>query len=102
MSHYDEKDVKQVLLLLAESTHALAKELHKMTLDLSKLQAAIAQVSGDVQKLITADVSAAQAAAAQLAQDQALVDAIVPSVTQIATVAEAALNTPPAAPAPTA
>lgn len=77
----------------------LIKRIHAMALDLSKLTAAIALVSTDVTALINADATAAGAAAAQLAVDQAAVDALVPTVTAIDTVAQAALTAPVAPPA---
>lgn len=98
MADYDrEVRTTEELMLL------ILKELRTMALDLSKLAAAITQVATDVTSLINADTSAAQAAAAQLALDQAAVDAIVPSLTAIDTVAQAALAPAPvAAPAPPA
>lgn len=80
----------------------LLKRIQAMALDLSKLTAAIAAVSTDVTALINADASGAAAsaagAAAQLVLDQAAVDALVPTVTAIDTVAQAALAVPAAAP----
>lgn len=98
MADYDrEVRTTEELMLL------ILKELRTMALDLSKLAAAITQVATDVTSLINADTSAAQAAAAQLALDQAAVDALVPSLTAIDTVAQAALAPAPApAPAPPA
>lgn len=93
------RDVTEKELLLH-----LAQRIHAMALDLSALTAAIAKVSVDVNSLITVDQTAINAnaagAAAQLAADQLAVNALVPTVTLISTVAEAALTPPAPAPAP--
>ena len=74
----------------------LVKGLYVMALDLTALTAAVAKVSTDVDALVVAHGTAAT----QLAADQAAVDALVPTVTAVATKVEAALAPPaPAAPA---
>lgn len=89
---YDHQDRDLLFLIL--------KRMHRMALDLTAVNAALAKVSTDVDALITADVSAAQAAAAVTVADQAQVDALVPSITTISAKAEAALAPPVPAPAP--
>ena len=85
---YDERDIKEVLMLLVQSNMQVAEGLKAMALDLTALNAAVAKVSGDVDTLISEAGSTPQSA----------IDTVTANVLAVSDKAEkaiAALNPPP-------